>query len=362
MRSRGHQVNLWSPLPFFSKLPFKGKYHKWLGYIDQYIVFPSRIKKKLRNIPPDTLFVFSDHALGPWVPMVKNFPHVIHCHDFLAQRSALDQIPENKLGWTGKTYQRFIRKGYLQGKYFISISKKTKHDLHQFLIAEPLKSEMVYNGLNQKFNHVSAIDARIWITKNAGIYLDNGFIIHVGGNQFYKNRMGVIEIYDQWRLMSDKTFPLLLIGEAPETNLKRRHYESPFKDSIHFLTDKNDQFVRVAYSGAQLMLYPSIAEGFGWPIAEAMASGCPVITTNEAPMNEVAGQAAFFIPIKPKFPDEIIKWAKNAGGVLEEILNFTSEKRADIISRGIENTKRFDPQIMLDEIELIYKEIVGETT
>ena len=127
------------------------------------------------------------------MPLVKDFPHVIHCHDFLAQRSALDEIPENKLGWTGKTYQRFIQKGYLQGKYFISISKKTKHDLHRFLGAEPLKSEMVYNGLNQEFIRVNSNEARIWISKNTGINLDDGYILHVGGNQFYKNRMGVLK-------------------------------------------------------------------------------------------------------------------------------------------------------------------------
>ena len=78
-------------------------------------------------------------------------------------------------------------------------------------------------------------------------------------------------------------------------------------------------------------------------------------------MNEVAGQAAFLIPLKPKSPVEIIKWAKNAGLIIEEILSFALEKRADIISRGVENSKRFDPQIMLDKIEMIYKEIAGET-
>ena len=54
----------------------------------------------------------------------------------------------------------FIKKGYLQGKYFISISKKTKHDLHRFLAPEPLKSEMVYNGLNQEFNSIDTREAK----------------------------------------------------------------------------------------------------------------------------------------------------------------------------------------------------------
>ena len=61
------------------------------------------------------------------------------------------------------------------------------------------------------------------------------YILHVGGNQFYKNRMGVIEIYDQWRKISEKKIPLLLIGEAPELSLKSRYQESPYPKQYTFL-------------------------------------------------------------------------------------------------------------------------------
>jgi glycosyltransferase involved in cell wall biosynthesis len=361
MRSRGHHVNLWFPHSYFTRIHSSGNLHKWLGYVDQYIVFPFQVKKRLKNIPSGTLFVFSDHALGPWVPLVKDFPHIIHCHDFLAQRSAIGEIPQNELGWTGIVYQRFIKKGFLQGKYFISISQKTRQDLHRFLSIAPLKSEIVYNGLNQEFKYLNVDDARKRLTNGTGINLDAGYILHVGGNQFYKNRTGVVDIYDQWRTVSKKTHPLLLIGESPDKTLCRRHQASPFRESIHFLSNRGDEFVRNAYSGALVLLYPSIAEGFGWPIAEAMASGCPVITTNDAPMNEVAGDAAFLIPRMPVLPDEISRWAQHAGLLLEEILNFPSERRAYIISKGMENSKRFDPQKMLDKVESIYIEITGES-
>jgi glycosyltransferase involved in cell wall biosynthesis len=273
----------------------------------------------------------------------------------------MGEIPQNELGWTGRIYQRLIKKGFLHGKYFISISKKTKQDLHRFLSIAPLKSEMVYNGLNQEFEYLNVDDARKKLAISTGIHLENGYILHVGGNQFYKNRMGVVDIYDQWRTFSKKDHPLILIGEYPDPALRRRHMASPFRESIHFLSNRNDEFVRNAYSGALVLLYPSIAEGFGWPIAEAMASGCPVITTDDAPMNEVAGEAGFLIPVMPILPEEISRWAQQAGLLLEEILNFPSEKRACIISTGIENSKRFDPRKMLDKVESIYKEIAGES-
>src|SRR5690554_2079868 len=72
MKERGHNVEIWMPKPVLHSLPTPAILKKWMGYIDQYIIFPSQIKKRLDAYPPDTLFVFTDHALGPWIPLVAN--------------------------------------------------------------------------------------------------------------------------------------------------------------------------------------------------------------------------------------------------------------------------------------------------
>lgn len=91
MESRGYEVEIWRPEEVFSKLKISSL-KKWLGYIDQYIVFPRWVKGKLKKEGNDVLYVITDHALGPYVPLIADLPHVIHCHDFLAQRSALGEI------------------------------------------------------------------------------------------------------------------------------------------------------------------------------------------------------------------------------------------------------------------------------
>src|SRR5262245_46794200 len=108
MSDRGHTVEMLSPVARFFNLHSNPSVKKWLGYVDQYIVFPNQIKKKLKTYPKDTLFVFTDQALGPWVPVVAGRPHVIHCHDFMALRSSLGEIQENPTSWTGKQYQALI--------------------------------------------------------------------------------------------------------------------------------------------------------------------------------------------------------------------------------------------------------------
>ena len=359
MRVRGHEVQMWSPDAFFYRLPVSPGLKKWLGYIDQFFLFPLKTTLRIKRCSDNTLFIFSDQALGPWVPMVVKRPHVIHCHDFLAQHSALGYIPENKTGATGKVYQSIIFKGYSKGKHFISVSKKTQEDLHQLLSSSPLTSEVVYNGLNQSFKSLDPLQARKELGNYFKINLSKGFLLHVGGNQWYKNRPGVIKIYDAWRQSNTSSIPLLLIGESPDTKLLEAYSKSPFKSSIHISTGIEDKWVRMAYAGAIVFLFPSYAEGFGWPIAEAMASGCPVITTRERPMTEVGNGVAFYIDKSLLSESGYKNWAKEGARVVDKIVSLTNEERENIIIKGFQNCKRFDTSVTIDKIEEIYKKVIS---
>ena len=357
MRSRGHKVDIWSPVPKAYHLPSPASLKKWLGYVDQYLLFPAEVSVKLRRYTKDTLFVFTDHALGPWVPLVKDHPHVIHCHDFLAQRSALGEIRENPTSWTGKQYQAYIRRGYRKGKHFISVSDKTRQDLHRFLPAVPAMSEVVYNGLNQFFEAMDQEEARKRIGERTKLHLHKGYILHVGGNQWYKNRKGVIDIYDAWRNTFELNLPLIMVGTAPNATLRQRWEFSPCKADIHFLSGLLDEEVRCAYAGAVVLLYPSLEEGFGWPIAEAMASACPVITTEEAPMTEVGGEAAMYIPRKAATRSPHT-WAKEAAEVLQNVLAMPRDERHKVIKAGLAQVRKFDTDVALDHIEKLYISIL----
>jgi len=146
----------------------RGRLSKWAGYVDQYLLFPMWVRKALVGVPQDTLFVFCDQALGPWVPLVKNRPHVVHVHDMLALRSALGDVPENPTSATGRIYQRYIRRGFRRARHFISISGKTRDDLHRFGGISPVTSEIVYNGLNYPFAPLAFEDSERTL-RNVGL-------------------------------------------------------------------------------------------------------------------------------------------------------------------------------------------------
>jgi glycosyltransferase involved in cell wall biosynthesis len=357
MEARGHEVVIWTPQAQFYKFPFTTTFKKWLGYIDQYIIFPLVVRLKLYKCSKDTLFVFSDQALGPWVPLVKNRKHVIHCHDFLALKSALGIIPENPTSFTGRIYQKYIRNGFSQGRNYISISKKTENDLQELHQGRIINSVVCYNGLNRSFIPLSPISSRNILGAKLNIPLTNGYIIHIGGNQYYKNRKGVLGIYENWRAISNQEIPLLLIGEAPSQELLLLYANSKYKEDIHFITDLSDEYINHAYSGAICLLFPSLDEGFGWPIIEAMASGCPVITTNEAPMNEVGGTASLYIDKKPNEGLFLKKWQVESATVLQKLYSLDELQRADLVENSLQQSQKFTAAYSINAIEDFYKKI-----
>jgi glycosyltransferase involved in cell wall biosynthesis len=158
--------------------------------------------------------------------------------------------------------------------------------------------------------------------------------------------------------MSDIKMPLLLIGDAPCEKLIAAHEQSPYKKDIFFKSGVADETVKLLYASASVFLFPSIAEGFGWPIAEAMASGCPVITTNEAPMSEVSGVAGFEINRRPLNNEDAILWARASAKVVERVINLSGFDRDKVIENGLMNVKRFDSETTLNKIEEIYLDIL----
>ncbi|WBL26398.1 glycosyltransferase family 4 protein [Zunongwangia sp. HGR-M22] len=353
MAKRGHDVEIWYPSAVFAGLSKKATLKKYLGYIDQLLIFPLQAKKKIRK-KDEGLHVLTDHALGPWMNFLKDRKHVVHCHDFIAQKAAKDGIEGFKVGRLGKVYQAIIKNGFTKARNFIAVSETTRKDLHKIVPIENSATKVVYNGLNQDFNPTNSVnEIRYYLSKLLNQNLSEGFIFHIGNNEWYKNRVGVIKLYDYWRTNYDHNLPLVMVGPKPTEEQSFLTEKSFFSNDILFFNDVEDKLVKQLYAAATFLLFPSYTEGFGWPIAEAMASGCPVITTGEAPMTEVGAEAAFYIP-KRSTKDQN-RWFDLGAKTIEKVISLSSEDRKEIISKGIENAKRFDSEIALDSIEVLYQ-------
>ena len=185
----------------------------------------------------------------------------------------------------------------------------------------------------------------------------NGYILHIGGNQWYKNRKGVVELYSAWRATYGKEIDLLLVGQEPDEELIEVIEKSPFKKSIHLAVNMPNEYINAVYSGAKLLLFPSLAEGFGWPIAEAMASGVSVLTTGDAPMTEVGGNIAYYIKRMPYNNFEKQNWIKESLVQLQYVLTVPNDMHKQRIQDGLLFVDKFSAQNSLEAIELFYRKI-----
>jgi len=356
--ARGIEVRKWAPRAFFYKW-FRGESaRKWAGYVDQYVLFPLWVRRQLKSIPADTLFVFCDQALGPWVPLVCQRPHVVHAHDLLALRSALGDIKENPVSLTGKIYQRLIRRGARRSRYFISVSHKTRDDLHRFMGVNPAVSEVVYNGFNYAYSRLSTESAQEALAM-AGLPVEpRGMLLHIGGGQWYKNLRGVIALYAAYAVRHLDPPALWCISPPPKAEIQELLRTLPPAARVLFRQRLDNRTLQAAYSHARALLFPSLEEGFGWPLIEAAACGCPVLTTSHPPMSEIAGPGAAYIP-RLQLQDSLHAWADRGAVVLDRLLREQEPGGTGKPEQVAQWLQRFDANRTIDRYLMIYREILG---
>ena len=356
--ARGHQVQVWSPQAKLYAITPHGRLSKWAGYVDQYLLFPLWVRNQVKQQPADTLYVFCDQALGPWVPIVAHKPHVVHVHDLLALRSALGDVPENPTAWPGKLYQRYIRRGFGQAKHFISISNKTRDDLHRFGNVTAITSELVYNGLNYPYTPMPRVEA-IQVLEHAGFLIKpEGMLLHLGGSQWYKNLAGVIRLYIEYAKREENPLPLWCVSPSPNIQVQMLLKQVPPQGQVLFVQGIDNHALQAAYSLARAFIFPSLAEGFGWPIIEAQACGCPVITTDAAPMNEIGGAAATYIP-QLRVTDDPQQWAQQAATTLKNLLAMPETQRQTLVNAGIANVARFNADAAIEGYLSVYRQVLA---
>ncbi len=357
MRGRGHRVQEVTA-PVLLGLLFPHTHAaKWLGYVDQFFIFPPWLWLRARLLPKGSLCVLTDQALGPWLPWLCGRAHVVHCHDLLALEASFGLQPYHRISRSGRAYQRWIMQGFRYGRYFLSVSASTQAGLERYLPQLPRISAVLYNPLVSRFAVLPKEQAAAVVRQALPRMYEQSFLIHIGRN-WYKNRLGVLAIWEQLHQLG---FPqqLVLVGSFdPEVHawLELRMHLRPW---LHVLERATDQLVVALYNRAAALLFPSHAEGFGWPILEALACGCPVITTDRPPMTEVGGNAVITIPTAPPPPEPLDAWAREAAQKVKLVLTRSTAEQERIRELGYAQARRFQLEPWLDQLEFHYQQALA---
>jgi glycosyltransferase involved in cell wall biosynthesis len=298
---------------------------KWLAYVDKFVLFLPRLRAVARWA--DVVHI-CDHAYSPYTRSLAGVPRVVTCHDLLAVRCALGEFPGRKVGWSGRKYQRMILRGLERASLVGCDSVATRADVLRMSKVPENRIALVHVGYNFPYAPASGVELRHRLER-LGIGFEDRFLIHVGAGVWYKNLPGVIQIFS--RLVA---FPemcdlrLVMVGSGATDELNCLVRGCGLDGRVTMLSNVSSEDLRALYSAAYGLLFPSLCEGFGWPIIEAQACGCPVFASGRPPMTEIGGEAAVYF--NPEEYDE-------AANIIRRHLSYRSE----MCAAGLLNARRF---------------------
>ena len=234
-----------------------------------------------------------------WTQPPSNYKKITTVHDLSFLRYP-DSFPKKIIN-NHKRRLCWVKK---ECDMVIADSMATKRDLVELLGFDEKKIRVVYLGVSSKFKVKSSkLQSKVQSIKKK--YKINGdYILSVGTLEPRKNLKRTIEAFNLIiKKKNNRTIKLVLVGKFGWGENIRQSAINNQQLSIITTGYISDEDLAYLYQGARCFVYPSLYEGFGLPVLEAMAAGCPVITSNVSSLPEVAGEAA--ILVNPKKTSEI---------------------------------------------------------
>jgi glycosyltransferase involved in cell wall biosynthesis len=345
LTAAGIPAELIQPQSFFGRFQAAGRFvGKWLAYIDKFVLFPQRLRSRLKDAP--ALVHICDHSNAMYARQVQNVPVLSTCHDLLAVRGALGEPTDCPASFTGKRLQRWIVSGLESATVVICVSRATLADAQRLVRRRNGKPrfELIPLGLNYPYRELAPAEARARLAQYSFFASDRPFVLHVGSNLERKNRAGVLRIFARCRDQWDGS--LVFAGEPLSDELRSLARELGVLERVVEVANATSEVLEALYNCATALLFPSTFEGFGWPIAEAQACGCPVICTDREPMTEVAGGAA------------LLRDLEDEAGFAADLLRVTNPaEREQWRAKGLENAKRFTSALMIEKYCELYRSL-----
>jgi glycosyltransferase involved in cell wall biosynthesis len=345
LTNAGVNAELIVPEPLLGKFrDGRGFIAKWLAYIDKYLLFPNRLRAKLKEAP-DVVHV-CDHSNAVYTGHLDGIPTVVTCHDLIAVRDALGEQTDCPMSSTGKLLQRWILRGLRRASVIVCVSNATRADVVRIVgpNSNRREIEVVSLGLNYPYKRLERSEALARLGKIPELTSGDSFVLNVSSNFPRKNRPGVLRIFA--RCKGRWNGRLVFVGEPLNPELTSLASSLGIADRITQIENAESEILEALYNCAVALVYPSTFEGFGWPIIEAHACGCPVICSNSGPMPEAAGEAGLFHDVH----DE--------EGFAADLLRLTdSAERATWSEKGVRNAARFSADKMVGHYIDIYRRL-----
>jgi glycosyltransferase involved in cell wall biosynthesis len=253
--------------------------------------------------------------------LLKN--QVITIHDLLSLRY-------NNISLHQRIYFKFLLPMLIRrSRLIITVSETTKKDIIEFFKCPEEKIRVIYNGYDDNRYYFNSAQENRFEEK----YNLKNYLLAVGPTYPHKNFERLLQAYQNLSPYTREKHPLVIAGGKKKycQHLQQLVKETGLENNVHFLGYVPIDLMQPLYREAVAMIFPSLYEGFGIPLLEAMACGCPVISSNTSSMPEVCADAAhYFDPLN----------ARELTSAMEKILADNSYRKF-LKEKGLERSRLF---------------------
>lgn len=227
-----------------------------------------------------------DGSYGYLIGAVTPGRAVVTCHDAIPLLQSMGRLgPRPSL--PARWLVRRAAAGWRRAARALAVSAHTRADICAHAGVDPGRADVVPLALDSVFlESARRIAGRGPVLRGGG----PARLLHVGNDAFYKNRPAVLRVAA--RVAAERPVEVFMAGAPPDAELIALSQQSELRGRVRFAGMVGDAELAALYGSASLLLFPSLYEGFGWPVLEAMAMGCPVVCASAASLPEVAGDAA----------------------------------------------------------------------
>jgi len=325
----------------FLKYATENSSAEFILFCNQYTEFPFEFSNFKKVFIQEYLTFFYDQISLPlniWREKIDVFltpyfkaPIFIPSKIVLIINDLIPLLVPEEINFIKRLYFKILcKKSANRADRIITISKKTKEDLIKFFKISSEKIEVIHLGVEERYKQMKEIPEEI----KKKYFLPEKFILYVGNLNLHKNVDNLIKAYANLQTDLKNKYKLVL-GTSKEgenylriKNLIEKH---KLKDNIIITGFIEEKDLPLVYNLSSLFVFPSLYEGFGLPVLEAMACGVPVISSNRGAIPEVIGDAG--ILINPESIEEI------SSSIIKVLEN--EELRKIMIEKGLERAKNF---------------------
>ncbi|MEA1887954.1 MAG: glycosyltransferase family 1 protein [Bacteroidota bacterium] len=306
-----------------------------------YKIFPSLWRTRgIRNqIMKDNPDIY--HGLSSELPVSLKkggIKTIVTVHDLIYMRyPGLYKVIDRNI-YFGKTIHACKNSDHI-----VAISEQTKADIVFFTGTDPKKISVIYQDCHPSFYKAPDEDKKEELRKKYS--LPSAYLLYIGTIEERKNLLSIIKALEISRL----DIPLVVVGKKTSYYKKVSSYISRNNiKNIRVLDTMNNEDLPALYRMAACFIYPSVFEGFGIPIIEALVSGVPVITSIGSCFREAGGPGSLYVD--PTEPEELS----------EAIVSVINDKsRSDqMISKGKEYAQKFRAELIAEQYISLYRSVI----